>query len=431
MTWVSPNRGPAAALPTMGAMTDPGAPTEPTLRSLAPSVLLPATLYEIGNGAVIPVIALTAIDLGASTGTAGFMMVLLGVGQVLGDIPASSVAGHLGDRRSMLLAASLSIVAMGACYLAQSVAVLGGALLLMGVCNATFYLARQSYLTEVAPVPLRARAMSTLGGAHRVGLFVGPFVGAVAIGIGGLRSAYLVAIGSALAVALALVLIPDVPLPRHAQAPRGLATTREVLGSHRRLFATLGLAVLGVGAVRAARQTVLPLWSQHLALGAQTTSLVFAVAGAVEMVLFYPGGKMMDRFGRVAVAVPSMVIMGLAMMALPLTRGVSGLTVVAVVLGVGNGLGSGIVMTLGADAAPLEGRIRFFGIWRVLADSGNAAGPVVVSVLATVATLAAGIVAVGGIGLLTAGAMARWVPRYSHYATPTAARQLLPRTPHT
>jgi MFS family permease len=424
----------------MAAMTQPTEPTEPTqhpepteatLRSLAPSVLLPATLYEIGNGAVIPVIALTAIDLGASTGAAGFMMVLLGVGQVLGDLPASAVADRLGDRRSMLGAASLSVVSMLACYMARSVVVLGGALLLMGVCNATFYLARQSYLTEVAPVQLRARAMSTLGGAHRVGLFVGPFVGAVAIGIGGLRSAYLVAVGSALAVGLALLLIPDVEVPAHAAAVRGLVTTREVLGAHRRLFATLGLAVVGVGAVRAARQTVLPLWAEHLGLGAQTTSLVFGVAGAVEMVLFYPGGKVMDRYGRLAVAVPSMVIMGLSMMALPLTRGVAGLTAVAVLLGIGNGLGSGIMMTLGADAAPVEGRIRFFGIWRVLADSGNAAGPVVVSILAIVATLAAGIVSVGSLGLLTAVAMARWVPRYSRYATRSAVREMVtqPRQP--
>jgi MFS family permease len=91
-------------------------PSEPTLRSVTASVFLPATVYEIGNGAVIPVIALTAIDLGGSTGTAGFMMVLLGVGQVIGDVPASSVADRLGDRRAMVLAASLSIVAMLTCF---------------------------------------------------------------------------------------------------------------------------------------------------------------------------------------------------------------------------------------------------------------------------------------------------------------------------
>jgi len=55
----------------------------------------------------------------------------------------------------------------------------------------------------------------------------------------------------------------------------------------------------------------------------------------------------------------------------------------------------------------------------------------VVSVMAVAATLAAGIVSVGAVGLLTAAAMARWVPRYSHYATPAGVRQLQPRAPRT
>ena len=45
----------------------------PTLLSMAPSVYLPAMVFEIGNGAVTPVIAITALDLGASAGTAGLL----------------------------------------------------------------------------------------------------------------------------------------------------------------------------------------------------------------------------------------------------------------------------------------------------------------------------------------------------------------------
>ena len=45
-----------------------------TLLSMAPSVYLPAMVFEIGNGAVAPVIAITALDLGASAGTAGLLL---------------------------------------------------------------------------------------------------------------------------------------------------------------------------------------------------------------------------------------------------------------------------------------------------------------------------------------------------------------------
>lgn len=395
---------------------DPAAPV--TLRRIAPSAFLPALVYEIGDGAIAPVIALTALDVGASPGTAGFMLALLGIGQILGDVPAARIADAIGDRRAMAVASGLAAVALLGCFLTRTLWLLGLALLLVGAANSTYYLARQSYLTEVAPTHLRARAMSTLGGSHRIGLFLGPFLGAAAISVGDLRSAYLVAIAAVLASGLLVLLVPDLPSPPgQATGTRGTATSAQMLSRYRRLFVTLGLAVFAVGAVRAARQTVLPLWAEHLGLSASTTSLVFGVASAVDMALFYPSGKVMDRFGRLAVAIPSMTILGGAMIALPLTGGVVTLGIVAMVMSFGNGIGSGIMMTLGADVAPADGRTRFLAVWRLASDSGNAAGPVVVSVVALASTLAAGIAAIGSVGLLAAAGLARWVPRYSPFAT--------------
>lgn len=393
-----------------------------TLRSIAPSVFLPALVFEIGNGAIAPVIALTALDLGASAGTAGFMLALLGIGQILGDVPAARLADRIGDRHAMLLAAGVALVALVACFLAPSLLVLGPALLVIGAANSTYYLARQSYLTEVAPVTLRARAMSTLGGSHRIGLFLGPFVGAGAIALVGLRGAYVVAMVAVVAAAVLLVVVPDVAPPAGSRAVRGGVGAATMLHRYRRLFATLGLAVLAVGAVRAARQTVLPLWAEHLGLDAGQTSLIFGIAGAVDMALFYPSGKVMDRYGRLAIALPSMLVLGAAMMAIPLTHGIVTLTLVAMIMSFGNGIGSGIMMTLGADVAPADSRARFLSVWRLFSDSGNAAGPVVVSVVALSAGLGAGIVAIGSVGLLAAALLGVWVPRWSPFATPRSTR---------
>jgi MFS family permease len=375
-------------------------------------------VYEIGNGAIAPVIALTARDLGASTSIAALMLALLGIGQLLGDVPASWVADRLGDRHAMMVAAGIAFVALFGCLITPSLVLLGVALLAIGVGNAIFYLARQSYITEVVPIPLRARAISTLAGSHRIGLFIGPFAGALAISIGGLRSAFVVAMIAAASAALLLFLIPDaLPTGGATPAVRGATGAGRMLVNYRRLFATLGVAVLAVGAVRATRQTVLPLWAEHIGLSATTTSLVFGIASAVDMALFYPSGKVMDQFGRVWIAVPCMLVLGSSMLLLPLTHGVVLFAAVAVLMSFGNGIGSGIIQTLGADVAPADSRTRFLSIWRVMSDLGNAGGPVVVSVVAAVSTLALGITAVGGIGLLGAGALAVWTPRYSPYAT--------------
>lgn len=411
---------------------DQSTPAEPTstdfskgttLLALAPSAFLPALVYEIGNGAIAPIIALTALDLHGSPSTAGFLLAFLGIGQVIGDIPASALADRIGDRRAMMLAAGMAIIALLICFASTSLVMLGAGLLVLGGSNATFYLARQSYLTDVVPSRMRARAMSTLGGSHRVGLFIGPFIGAAAIAVFGLRAGYIVAVIAVACAGLLLGLVPDLPAPPgQPKGVRGAISSRQMLSAYRKLFSTLGLAVFLVGAVRAARQTVLPLWAEHLGLSPASTSIVFGIANAVDMALFYPAGQVMDHLGRIAVALPSMTILGVSMMALPLTHAPWTLTLVAMIMSFGNGIGSGIMMTLGADAAPADGRVRFLGIWRVLSDSGSAAGPTVVAVVAGVSSLALGIVAIGSTGLLAAIGLSRWVPRYSAFATRAAVR---------
>jgi MFS family permease len=125
----------------------------------------------------------------------------------------------------------------------------------------------------------------------------------------------------------------------------------------------------------------------------------------------------MDRFGRLWIAVPSMLVLGASQAVLPLTHGLVSLTVVAMLMGFGNGIGSGILMTLGADVAPAATRSQFLGVWRLCADSGSAGGPLVVSAAASLGSLAAGISVMGAVGVAAAVALLRWVPRYSEFAT--------------
>ncbi|MCW2527754.1 MAG: transporter, partial [Pseudonocardiales bacterium] len=330
------------------------------LRRIAPSSLLPAMVYEIGNGAIAPIIALVALDEGASASVAGLMLALTGIGRIIGDVPAAWMADRFGDRRAMMVAATLTGLALCLNWAVPSLAALAIGQLLIGICNATFYLTRQTYVVEVVPLPLRARALSTLAGAHRMGLFIGPFLGAAAIQLWGTRAAFGVAVVATAATGLILFLVADEEKAGdRPHGHRGGISVREMFTAHRQLFLTLGMAVLAVGAVRAARQTVLPLWAEHIGLSATTTSLIFGVANAVDMSLFYPSGHVMDRLGRLSVAIPAMSLLGVGMIFLPLSHGVLALGAIAIVMSIGNGIGSGIMMTIGADVAPADSRPTF------------------------------------------------------------------------
>lgn len=389
-----------------------------SLASVAPATFLPALIFETGIGAMAPMIALSGSALGASVGTAGLILALQGLGQILADVPAGALAARVGDRKAMLIAAAVAMVTLAGCALATELWELALAVTATGATNAVFTLARQSYLTEVIPAELRARALSTLGGMSRVGAFIGPFIGAAVVHDRPVRTIYWFALVTTVMAGLVVAFVPDVADPAQSRG-KGHApvSVRSVVGRHKRLFLTLGTAVLLVGAVRATRQTVLPLWAQHLGENPSTTSVVFGIAGLVDTLTFYPSGKVMDRAGRLWIAVPSMLMLGATQAVLPLTDGLVSLTVVAMLMGLGNGIGSGILMTLGADVAPPGSRAQFLGVWRVCADSGNAGGPLLVSAAALLGSLTVGITTMGVVGVVAAAALLRWVPRYSPYAT--------------
>ena len=398
------------------------APDEPfRLSRIAVPAFGPTVLASLGHGAVLPVLALSARERGASVGVAALTVALLGVGQLAGALPSGALAARIGERRALLVAAAVEAAAMAAALLAQSVWMLGAAVFAMGLSGALFGLARQAYLTEIVPIGMRARALSTLGGVHRIGLFFGPFAGAAAVAAWDIRGAYAVAVAASAAAFLLVLAIPDLTA-HHERAGRGLErrTVSSVLLEHRRILLTLGTGILAIAAARGARTSLLPLWAENIGLSATDTSLVFGIAGALDMLLFYPAGAVMDRFGRAWIAVPTVVVLGLGMMALPLTHSMLTLTVVALVMALGNGIGSGIVMTLGADAAPADARPQFLGGWRLLADFGLSAGPLLVSAITLVAPLAAACVGLGALSLAGGGWLARWVPRHD----PTRSRAL-------
>ncbi len=177
---------------------------------------------------------------------------------------------------------------------------------------------------------------------------------------------------------------------------------------HRRTLLTVGVAVIVIGASRSMRNGLLPLWADHIGLAASTTSLIFALSALVDIAMFYPGGWVMDRYGRSVVAVPIVVGVSLACLVLPLVSAAAGLFALMGLISVANGLGSGIVMTMGADTAPADGRAQYLGAWRLCGDVGMSGGPLLVGALSLVAPLATVAVVVGVLGLVGSGWVAYW-----------------------
>lgn len=386
------------------------------LRQIAVAAYGPTLLAAVGTGAVAPIIALSARERGASVGLAALLVGALGIGQLAGDLPSGALAARIGERRALAVAALVEAVGMLVAAVASSLPMLFLGVVVIGLAGSLFGLARQAYLTEAVPVRLRARALSTLGGVHRIGYFVGPFLGSAAIARWGTGAAYGIGVLASLG-ALVLVLSARDITADHGLVTRVHRTVASVVVEHRWVLLTLGTGAMAVAGTRAVREALVPLWAESVGLTPAQTSLVFGIAGAVDMLLFYPSGWVMDRYGRAAVAVPSMIILGLGMAVLPLAGTFTSVTAVAMVLGLGNGISSGLIMTLGADASPADGRPQFLGAWRLMADGGRAAGPLALSAAGAVLALGPSAVLLGALALVGAGWLGVWVPRHD----PTSA----------
>jgi len=118
------------------------------LRRLVLPVYAPTVLVAVGQGAILPLVALSARALGASVGMAAFIVALIGLGQLVGDLPAGALAARIGEKRALIAACALDAVALVGAFLAQSVALLAVAIGVTGLAGAVFSLARQAYLTE-------------------------------------------------------------------------------------------------------------------------------------------------------------------------------------------------------------------------------------------------------------------------------------------
>lgn len=375
---------------------------EPTLRSLGLPVYGPTFLFAIGQGAVVPIVALAAKDLGASVAIASLTVALRGIGTMAFDLPAGAIVSRVGERRAMVVGTGILLASLVGCILATEVWVFAVAMFLMGCGWSMWLLARLTYISDVMPLRLRGRALSTLGGVQRMGNFVGPFLGAVAITAAGIDGAYGVHVALAVAGCALLVAVPDPHAGRAIEVGHGPVRFRAIARDHAPVFRTAGAGAVAISVMRASRQAVLPLWADHVGLDAAAVGVIFGIAAGLDMLLFYPAGSISDRFGRKFVAIPCLGFLALGFLLLPLTTSFATIVPVALLLGFGNGLGSGIIMTLGADFAPKRGRAEFLGVWRLVGDIGTAGGPLLAAGVTAAVTLGSASVLTGIVGLVGA-----------------------------
>jgi len=426
---------------------------------------LPSLLISIAQGLMMPVLPLYANSFDAPYFLVGLLLAGDGLGLLLGDLPAGAVMRRLERRQGMLIGISMVGLATLGLFWAPSLPVALLFRFTSGLGNSLYNVARHTFVADTITIATRGQSVALLGATFRMGRMLGPAAAGLLAGALGLRAPFLVVAAVCALAVLTIYLFnrsgdsgsqQDALIAESASAPPRLpvappvrfepplpvtpglpvappvrfepplpvapplelaATEGEVarmlrtLREHALLLAAPGLGQFLMQMVRVGPGIVLPLYgSLVLHLDVTQIGLLFSIASLVDMALFYPTGLIMDRLGRKWAIVPSALIMALGLALVPLATSFEGLLLAAVLNGFGNGLGSGVMLTLGADLAPTKSRGEFLGLWGLIGDAGVSSGPLLVGAVTDLLALAPATWAIAASGLAAGAVFALLVP---------------------
>lgn len=393
------------------------------LRPLVRPVYAPSLVYSVGVGALAPATVLLGLALRLEPSAIAAWVAAGAVAAVLGSLAAGQLVDAFGERTALIGATGISTIALAA--LSFSVwtqqswarAAFVVTVVVVQLVDGVWAVARQALLADRVPTTLRGRAMNTYGAAQRIGRAIGPALAAAAILVVGPVAGFAVhAVTSVVACVLITRTLP--PGARHPGPrpvlPQALSVTRHRWSA----FWLVGAGALVLEGMRTNRDLLTPLWGiQQLDLTAAVVSVAATVGLGLELVLFLPAGMVTDRWGPVPVAVISLIVMAAGFAVLLVGTHWSFWAGIAMI-GLGNGVGAGIVKTLGIHLAPEQRRATFLGRWTALSATGALAGPALIVLTPTIGAAVVATVAAAAGG-------AAWLvfvgPRFLHRWPPTRA----------
>jgi len=368
-------------------------------------IYIPSLLSSISLQALLVLLPLYVLERGAGAPFAAVLIGLRGVGMLLFDLPVGVLLARLGDKPVLLygLAAMMGSTALFA--FSDSTWLMGVAAIVSGMGFTAWMIGRQSYISDNCDVGERGRAIAAMAGTMRLGGLIGPAVGAVVAQAFGFAVAFVVLSVGVAAAALFVMSFSRNTTPVTLPGNAHLSSIKDIVSSNARALATGGAASVGLQLMRSSRILLIPLFGHFLGLSITAIGLIISLSAVLDAAMFVPVGIVMDRYGRKWASVPCLLIFAISLALLPLAQGYYSLLAVSLLAGFANGLGTGSLLTLGSDLAPIKGSKEFLGVWRFIGDIGHAGGPLMIGALINLATLGVAAAATAGIGLVSAAVM--------------------------
>jgi MFS transporter, DHA1 family, multidrug resistance protein len=281
-----------------------------------------AGINQLGFGGVVPALPLYARSFGVSVSAIGMAVGIYGLARLIGALPSGWLADAFGRRYSLALGGVVISVGNLWCALAPDYAQFIAARFVCGAGAGLIVTTGQIVLADITEPETRGRVVSIYQGVFIFAAGVGPLPGGLLSAHYGLTAPFWVyAVAGLFASAVAIFAVGETRDPAHAAARRrgggGVTYMEQITRLSRQVgfmlacFVSLANAAARTGGLF----SIVPLLgSARLGLGVTEIGFALAVGTVIGLLAAYPGGMLVDYFGRKAVIAPSTVISGASML---------------------------------------------------------------------------------------------------------------------
>lgn len=373
---------------------------------------------QLGFGAMIPSLPLYAQSFGVPASAVGMAVAVYGLARFFTAVPSGQLSDRLGRRPTLAIGGLISSVGNLWCAVAGSFPEFIVARFVAGAGAGLIVTTGQIVLADITTPERRGRMLALYQGTFIFAVGIGPFPGGLLAEHFGLAAPFW-AYGFAALVAMAVAWFAVIETKDFGKAAGGLAggARTSFLDQMRVLtgkigFALISLIVLMGAVVRTGGLfTVIPILAKdRLDLSVAAIGFALMLGSVSGLAAAYPLGWITDRFGRKAVIVPATVISGSSMLLYCFAPSYAWFIGASVVWGVAISALGTAPAAYAADSAPPGMNAAAMSTFRMIADAGYVAGPLILGLVVDLYGAVMALVVAAGAVMLSGLAFAAFAP---------------------
>src|SRR5215813_5739511 len=342
---------------------------------------------QLGFGSVVPVLALYARSFGVTQSAIGLAIAAYGLARFLVSMPVGRLTDVVGRRTALALGGLVTAAGNLICAVAPSFAVFVAARFVAGVGAALVLVAGQIVLADITTPAHRGRVMAIYQGVFVFAVGVGPLPGGLLAERFGLAAPFLVyAVMGTLAATVAWFQIPETRATglsaADATAPAPFAAQVRLITGHAGFVLVALVSFMNAVARAGALFNVIPVLARdRLALSTDRIGAGLALSSLVGLLLAYPAGVLVDRWGRKVVIVPATVVAGASLVLFVMAPSYPWFLLACVTWSIAVGVSGAAPAAYAADVAPPGMNAAAMSTFRMLSDLGYVVGPIVLGIV--------------------------------------------------